>query len=96
MGMPKSPPWFITMLTAQLAMYKPDMTYPAARVPDTRPTDLMENYDFIVIGAGTGGKSFVKATCGRSFLWIGPGYVEHVYHRPDLRRVRWKRYWISK
>lgn len=50
--------WFIPMLVGAIAFFQYEMMDPESRVADTEPDELLAEYDFIIIGAGSAGKLF--------------------------------------
>lgn len=55
-GAASSVAWFFPMLVAAMAYFHYDLLDPEARPVEMMPDMLLDNYDFIVVGAGSAGK----------------------------------------
>lgn len=48
--------WFVPMLVATIAYFQYDQTDPEGRLTDIQESQMLAEYDFIVIGSGSAGE----------------------------------------
>lgn len=53
--------WFVPMLVAAIAYFQyEELMDPESKVVDTSSNNFLDYYDFIIIGAGSAGRTFLQ------------------------------------
>lgn len=72
--------WFVPMLVATIAYFQYDQTDPEGRLTDIQESQMLAEYDFIVIGSGSAGELIIIKEHKQLTSWLF-FRVEHTFYR---------------